>query len=178
MYIPAILGTARVGRQSEKVANYVLDIVRSSGHETELIDVKDLRTPSTDNTGEIPQAKKLAEKIIKADGLIIIMPEYNHSYPGELKMMLDMLYEEFFKRPVAICGVSRGPLGGARGVQALRLTCIALGMVPLLEAVYFSNVETLFDEGGKIKDDSYEGRVKGLIEALTVMASSLKTARK
>ena len=178
MYIPVILGTARQGRKSEYVANFVIAEVKKAGIETELIDVRDYRIPSTDNSGEIPQAKKLAEKVLRADGFVIVMPEYNHTYSGELKMFLDMLYEEYFKRPVAICGVSGGPLGGARGVQALRLTCIALGMAPTLEAVYFSNVEKLFDEKGEILDRSYEKKVKGLLDGLIVLAEALKTARK
>jgi len=178
MFIPVILGTAREGRQSEKVARLVLEQVQAAGLRTELIDVRDYRIAATDNSEEIPEAKKLAEKIIPADGLIIVMPEYNHTYPGELKMMLDMLYKQYFGKPVAICGVSRGPWGGARGVQALRLTCIALGMHPLLEAVYFPTVQDLFDEGGQIKDRSYEKSVKGLIEALVIKAKALKGEKK
>ncbi len=48
----------------------------------------------TDSDGEISQAKKLAEKITKADGIIIVSPEYNHGYLGELKLILDMLHDE------------------------------------------------------------------------------------
>jgi NAD(P)H-dependent FMN reductase len=166
MYISVILGTAREGRQSEKVAKFILEQVKQAGLDSELVDVRDYRIAATDKTGNPPQAKKLKEKVTPANGLIIVMPEYNHTYPGELKMMLDMLYKEYFDKPVGIIGVSNGPLGGARGVQALRLTCIALGMQPLLEAAYFSNVDDLFDEKGKIKDSSYEKRVKGLIDSL------------
>ena len=92
-------------------------------------------------------------------------------------MMLDLLYEEFFNKPVAICGVSIGPLGGARGAQALRLTCIGLGMFPILNAVYFSNVKELFDEKGEIKDREYEKKVKGLIASLTEAAQKFKAAK-
>jgi NAD(P)H-dependent FMN reductase len=166
MFIPVILGTAREGRQSEKVARLVLEQVQAAGHKTELIDVRDYRIAATDNSEEIPEAKKLEGKIIPADSLIIIMPEYNHTYPGELKMMLDLIYKQYAGKLVGIIGVSVGPLGGARGVQALRLTCIGLGMYPLLEAVYFPLVQDLFDERGKIKDLAYEKRVQGLIKAL------------
>jgi len=167
MRIPVILGTAREGRQSEKVARFVLGELHKAAVESELIDVRDYRIVASDNTGEIPQAKKLAEKIIPADGIIIVMPEYNHGYPGELKMMLDMLYEEYAHKPVGICGVSKGPLGGARGVQQLRLSLIALRMIPILETVYFPMVQDLFDESGKIKDLSYEKKIKGMLDELS-----------
>ena len=122
MYIPVILGTAREGRQSEKVATFIYGLAQKAGLETEIVDIREYRIAATDNTGNIPHAQKWREKIIRADGMIIVSPEYNHTYPGELKMFLDMLYKEYARKPVALCGVSNGPWGGTRGVQALRLT--------------------------------------------------------
>jgi NAD(P)H-dependent FMN reductase len=166
MYIPIILGTAREGRQSEKVSSFLLEEIIKNNIESEIIDVRDYRIEATDNTGKSPQAQKLSEKIIKADALIIVSPEYNHGYPGELKMMLDMLYKEYTNKKVGFCGVSIGGLGGARVVEQLRLISIQYGMIPIREAVYFSTVQNLFDENGKIKDESYQGKVKTLINEL------------
>jgi NAD(P)H-dependent FMN reductase len=170
MFIPIILGTAREGRFSEKVANFVFEIVKKSGHEASLVDVRDYRLPATDDTGESAQAKKLAQIVTKADALIIVCPEYNHGYPGELKMMLDLLYEEYAGKKVGLCGVSRGPLGGARGLQALKLTLLAVSLIPIVQAVYFANVRDLFDASGKIKDSSYEKKVNGMVKALVKSA--------
>ncbi len=177
MYVPIILGTARKGRQSEKVAKYVLELAKKSGLETEIVDVRDYRLEATDNTEEIPQAKKWEDKLLRAEGLIIVSPEYNHTYPGELKMFLDMLYEQYFRRPVGLVGVSKGPWGGTRGIQALRLTCISLGMYPILETAYFPIVQDQFDEAGNIKNKSFEKSVNGLLKSLTAVAEALKAAR-
>ncbi len=170
MYIPIILGTAREGRQSEKAANFMLSEVQKKDIDSEIIDVRDFRIEKTDNTGEIPEAKKLAEKIKKSSALIIVAPEYNHGYPGELKMMLDMLYKEYFNKPVGICGVSAGGLGGSRAVEQLRQVMIEFHMCPIREAVYFSDISNLFDEEEKIKDDSYTKRVKTFLEELVAKA--------
>lgn len=174
MYIPIILGTAREGRQSEKVAKFVHQETIKFGLETEVIDVRDYGIGATDNTENTTQAKKLSEKISKADGFIIVSPEYNHGYPGELKMTLDMLYAEYAKKPVAFCGVSVGSLGGARAVEQLRLVSIEFHMVPIREAVYFSNVMKLFDDNGEIKDLSYKERIKNMLDELSGYARSLK----
>ena len=91
--------------------------------ESEIIDVRDYLTEATDNTGDSPQAKELAGKITKADGLIIVSPEYNHGYPGELKMMLDMIYEEYTSKPVGFCGVSAGGSGRSQGGGAITASC-------------------------------------------------------
>ena len=172
--MPIILGTAREGRQSEKVAKFMQGEVEKAEITTEIIDVRDYRINATDNTGKNPQAEKLAKKITKADGLIIVSPEYNHGYPGELKMTLDMLYEQYTRKPVGICGVSAGGLGGARAVEQLRLVAVERRMVPIREALYFPNAYTLFDEKGGIKDESYRKRVKTFLDELVWYANTLK----
>ena len=177
MYIPIILGTAREGRQSEKVANFMLQEVKKRDFEGEIIDVRDYLIGATDGTGESAEAKNFAERITKADGLIIVAPEYNHSFPGELKLMLDMLYEEYTAKPVGFCGVSAGGLGGTRGVEQLRLASIELHMVPIREALYFSNIQNLFDENGAIKDEGYSKRVETFLNELVWYAKNLKSAR-
>lgn len=177
MYVPVILGTAREGRQSEKVANFVLGQAKRSGLETEIVDARDCRIAATDNTEEMLQAKNLEAKITRADGLIIVSPEYNHGYPGELKMMLDMLYEQYFFKPVGLCGVSAGGMGGCRVVEQLRQVVVQLHMVPTSEALYFSNVLNLFDEKGDIKDQSYFGRTKKFLDELVWYAKALKEVR-
>jgi NAD(P)H-dependent FMN reductase len=177
MYIPVILGTAREGRFSEKAASFMLEEVRKAGIESEILDPRDYRIIATDKTLMYPEAKRLAEKIAKADALIIVSPEYNHGYPGELKMMIDMLYGEYARKPVGLCGVSMGGLGGARCVEQLRQIFAELHMVSIREAIYFSGVRQLFDEKGVIKDSAYYARAKTFLDELVWYAQALKKER-
>jgi NAD(P)H-dependent FMN reductase len=178
LFIPVILGTAREGRRSEHAARFVYEEVKKQeGIETELVDVRDYRLPATDDTGETETAKKLAVITGRADGFIIVSPEYNHGYPGELKMFLDMSDGEYAKKPVAICGVSEGAVGGARMMEQLRSVIIDLNAVPVLAAVYFAKVEELFGENGAIQDKSYEGRVSKMLDSLLWYANVLKQGR-
>lgn len=66
----------------------------------------------------------MADAIIKADGLIIITPEYNHSIPGVLKNALDWLSrvspQPIAGKPVLIQSASPGRLGGVRAQMHLR----------------------------------------------------------
>jgi NAD(P)H-dependent FMN reductase len=179
MFIPVILGTARVGRQSEKVANFMLEETKKAGFETSLIDVRDFRIEATDKLQVLPQAKKLIPPIERADAFIIVSPEYNHGYPGELKMMLDMLYQQYAKKPVGFCGVSGAGLGGARMVEQLRQVVAELHMVSIREVLYFPFVQDLFDEVGKLKSpDLYKDRVNNFFVELAWYADALKSARK
>lgn len=181
MHIPILLGTARNGRNSEKVANYMHQVTteygKTAGFTTELLDVRHFDLLGTDNTERTERAKRWSEKMKSSDGLIIVSPEYNHGYPGELKTMLDEIFPEYARKPLGICGVSKGGLGGVRMVEQLRLVAIELHMVPIHSAVYFSNVLSLFDEKGAIKDPSYQEKVTKFLGELAWYANALKVAR-
>ena len=172
MYIPIILGTAREGRQSEKVANFVLKETIANNFESEILDVRDYILQVVKDREELLPLKELEEKILKADALIIVSPEYNHSYPGELKMMLDLFYKQYFYKPVGICGVSSGSFGGARMIKHLQQVCTALHMLPIGESLYFSKVQELFDDNGRIQDEKYKERIIKFLDELTVVAKN------
>lgn len=179
MYIPVILGTAREGRQSEKVAKFLLAQAKNAGLESEIIDVRDYRIVATDKTITLPQAKAALPKIEAADGFIIVSPEYNHGYPGELKMFLDMFYAQWAKKPVGIAGVSISFMGGGRMVEQLRQVVVELHMHSIREALYFTFVQDLFNEKGDIKDPaSFRDRTKAFFDELIWYAQTLKAARK
>jgi NAD(P)H-dependent FMN reductase len=177
MYIPIILGTAREGRESQKVARFMLEKAIEFGFDSEIIDVRDYRLPATDNTKISDAANRFLEKVLRADGLVIVSPEYNHGYPGELKMMLDMLYEEYFGKPVGICGVSSGVFGGARMIEHLVATCVRFHMLPTGEVLYFPRVQDLFDEDGAIKKEAYHRRAKKFFDVLAGYAGALQRSR-
>jgi NAD(P)H-dependent FMN reductase len=184
LYIPVILATAREGRQSEYAARFVHQRLSEKSLDTEFIDVATLpsiRTvPSWEESDEQKRGAEWSQTATRADGFIIVTPEYNRGYPGELKLFLDRLYKEYNRKPVGICGVSTGIFGGARVVEALRLVAIELQMVPMRQAVYFSNVADLFDEQHNMKAEQYDGyveRVDSLCEELIWYAKALKQAR-
>ncbi|MBI2462974.1 MAG: NAD(P)H-dependent oxidoreductase [Candidatus Spechtbacteria bacterium] len=181
LIIPIILGTAREGRRSEKVAHFVLDQAKKHGFESEIIDVRDYILCATDNTQATDKSKQLSEIVDKADGLIVVTPEYNHSYPGELKMMMDQVYNEYKHKPVAFCGTSSGMMGGCRVIELLRLYSIELSLVPIRSAAYFANVGSLFNDDGSIKDQSalsaQADRLKIIFDELAWYAGALKSAR-
>jgi len=182
LYIPIILGTGREGRLSERVAKFVLAEAQKRGEfETEILDVRDFvlegRTARLGKETNSANAKKWSEIMERADGLIVVTPEYDHGYPGELKMMLDTLYNEYNRKPVGFCGVSAGTLGGPRAVEQLRLVAIEFQMVPTREAVYFPHAGNLLDEQGNISEESYAKRMEFFFMELAWYAKALKTAR-
>ncbi|PIR74392.1 MAG: NADPH-dependent oxidoreductase [Candidatus Magasanikbacteria bacterium CG10_big_fil_rev_8_21_14_0_10_47_10] len=178
MYIPIILGTGRSDRQSEKVAHYVHVRAESFGQfDTELIDVREYAAQFTIPPWEENAATKPWRDIAaKADGFIIVAPEYNHGYPGELKLLLDQAYEEYFDKPVALCGVSSGQFSGVRLNFALQDVWFTMKMVPA-GATFFGNVKELFDEHENILDETYNTRIDDMLKRLLAYAKALKNVR-
>src|SRR2546428_2733891 len=93
LFVPVILGTARKERMSEPVARVMVQEVSRREVETELIDVADLRLP-IDDAGEAIKPPVFAASMARADALVIVSPESNHSFPGLLKHALDTCLTE------------------------------------------------------------------------------------
>ena len=65
-----------------------MEVQKREGVETELIDIRDLNFSGND-AGEQIKESKFSETMNRADGLVLVGPEYNHGYPGMLKHVLD-----------------------------------------------------------------------------------------
>ena len=179
LFIPIILGTNREGRQSEAPAKFILEkLQEKSLVETELIDVKNFAMPA-DNYGQAIKDlfPKYREMIVKADGIIIIAPEYNHGYPGILKSVLDTLYSEYAHKAVGLVGVSAGPWGGTRVVESLLPVVRELGLVATETDLNFSLVQNVFDKQGKLLDQAFAERADKFLEELIWMSKTLKWGR-
>ncbi len=177
LFIPIILGTARQGRKSEHVARFVFEQTKKRADvETELIDVRELQM-QLDDAGEQMKDPAFSATIERCDGIILIVPEYNHGYPGLLKHALDMNLKEYIHKAVGICGVSAGPFGGARVIEGLLPVMRELGLVAIFEDVNFGKIGTLFDEQGNLLDQSYVRRVDKFLNELIWMARVLRHGR-
>jgi NAD(P)H-dependent FMN reductase len=139
VFLPVILGTPRQGRMSEHAARFVFsEVSKRPDMETEWIDIRNLRF-SIDDAGEAIKDSMFSATVSRADGLILVVPEYNHSFPGLLKHVLDTNLKEYIHKAVGVCGVSAGPFGGARMIQSLLPVLRELGLVTIFWDVYFGN---------------------------------------
>ncbi len=179
LFIPTLLGTARKNRESGNVANWVCGKMRERDDiETQLFDVCDFRLPHDHYGTEIgEQFPEWRDAIIRADGLVIVTPEYNHGYPGSLKSVLDLLLKEYIHKAVAFVGVSAGPWGGTRVIEACVPMVRELGLAVTFSDLNFPLVKSKFDGDGKLLDEAYEKRVTGFLDELVWMATTLRWGR-
>jgi NAD(P)H-dependent FMN reductase len=177
IFIPVILGTTRQGRASENVAKFVFgELGKRDGVETELIDIRDVRLP-TDDEGEAVKDARFSATVSRADGLLIVTPEYNHGFPGSLKRVLDTNLKEYVHKAVGVCGVSAGGFGGTRAIQSLLPVLRELGLVTIFWDGNFSGAHKLFDADGKLLDESYVKRVDKFLKELIWMSKVLRHGR-
>ena len=168
-----ILGTKREGRRSEHAFRVVAERARARPDlEVVEADVRDF--PDLQPDIEHPKFHPLAEQ---ADAFIIVTPEYNRGMPGALKELLDTDYDVYYRKPVGLVGVSSGNYGGRHVVESLLPTMRTLGLVTFRGDVLFRNAKTLFDDQGKLTDDSYLQAIDKMLDELTWYGRALQAAR-
>jgi NAD(P)H-dependent FMN reductase len=174
-----LLGTNRKDRKSVFVAEWLIAQMEARAEiNARLFDVADFELPQRDyGQGLKDTFPEWRDAMINADGLVIISPEYNHGYPGSLKAVLDLLLKEYIHKAVAFVGVSAGPWGGTRVVEAMVPMARELGLAVTFSDLNFPFVQRTFDETGKLLDPAFEQRARDFLDELVWMAQVLKWGR-
>jgi NAD(P)H-dependent FMN reductase len=115
----------------------------------------------------------LKDRIAKADGVLLVTPEYNNSLPGVFKNAIDWtsrppadLARIYGGKPIGVIGATPGP-GGTGLAQVAWLPVLrTLGTLPFFGArVMVSNAAKVFDEHGKLTDATVRGQVEKYMAA-------------
>jgi len=177
--LPLLIGTNRQDRRSIFAARWLVEQMRSRGDiETRLFDVAEFALPQNDYGQAIKESfPEWRDAIVKADGLVIVTPEYNHGYPGTLKAVLDLLLREYVHKAVAFVGVSAGPWGGTRVIEAMVPMVRELGLAVTFSDLNFPFVQRTFDDDGNLLDPAFDKRAKDFLDELVWMAQVLKWGR-
>jgi NAD(P)H-dependent FMN reductase len=140
--IGIVLSSTRVGRFADKPAEWLLGLAKKrEGVVFELVDLRDYPMPFFDEPKSPLRApsqnevvREWARKVGELDGFVFVTGEYNHSIPAVLKNAIDFIYTEFNRKPASFVGY--GGVGGARGIEQLRLILVELQVAPLRSAVH------------------------------------------
>lgn len=112
------------------------------------------------------------KKIMDADGVVFVAPEYNFGIPGVLKNAIDWLSrmtpQPFAAKPTALFGASMSLLGTARAQYQLRQTLVFLDCRPLNKPeVMIAQAQNKFADG-KLTDEVTGALLVDLGEALVL----------
>lgn len=164
-----ILGSLRKGSYNKKIVQYMVDNF-SDSYDFEVVDV-DLPIFNQDYD-DCPPTKVLAmkEAIKRADGVIIVSPEYNHSVPGPVKNAIDWMSRAerpLVGKPVTLMGASDGNVGTARNVKEIKSVLQAPGVaanVYMYNHVLVGNADEKVGEDGKFNDPRTEEYLVTVLE--------------
>src|SRR6267142_4111936 len=177
LFVPVILGTTRKGRMSAHAAQFVFSqLQKRNSVTTELIDIAELSLRA-DDAGEAVKDSHFSGAMERADAIVIVTPEYNHSFPGLLKHVLDSCLKEYIHKAAGIVGVSAGPYAGARVIENLLPVLRELGLVCIFWDVNFGPAQKAFDASGQLIDPSYIRRTDQFLDELVWMARILRYGR-
>ncbi|WP_338447078.1 NAD(P)H-dependent oxidoreductase [Pelagerythrobacter marensis] len=139
--IGLVYGSARPGRLCDSVAGWVAERVAARGG---------MAVETIDPAAGHDEAE-LIRRIDRADGFIVVTPEYNHSFPAPLKALIDAASSEWHAKPVAF--VSYGGIsGGLRAVEHLRGVFAELHAVGIRDTVSFAAAWEQFGEDAQLHD--------------------------
>jgi NAD(P)H-dependent FMN reductase len=178
--IPVVLGSVRPRRLSERPAHLLVERLTRLGCRAPLVDLRALDLPifgMSRDRDDLPTVAQLRTIATEADAIVWLTPEYNHGYTSAIKNAVDYLHAEIRRKPMAVCGLSGGGLGGARAVEQLKLVLIELHAVTIRDSVYFSDARNLFDQDGALLRPEYLGRIDDMLAELIWYARILTWGR-
>ncbi len=176
--IEVISGTDRPDSHTLKVANYVMGIYREQHEAVDLIDIAklDMKDVATGDYYKGPQGtyKEAEARVAKAEGLVIVVPEYNGSYPGSLKLFIDYWrYPATFEhRPVAFIGLG-ARWGGLRPIEHLQQVFGYRNAYCFPQRVFLSNIRSIFKDG-KVDDQLLHGLIETQAKDFLKFVNALK----
>ena len=158
--IAAIVGSLRKDSFNRQLALAAKEAVGDRAI-FEIIDFSDVPMMNQDIEYPAPESvRRVREQIKAADGVWIFSPEYNHSYPGLLKNLIDWLSrpiskeerQVLSKKPIAISGASNG-LGGTVTAQDLLVMLLSMLNARVMNSprLRVPNVQEQTDEQGRLK---------------------------
>jgi len=158
--ITIISSTSRPGSTTLKVAKYYQERLRAKGVEAGLLSLMQLppNLLETDLFGKRSEAFQSIQDIItKTDKFLFIIPEYNGSYPGVLKVFIDACSfpESFYEKKAALTGISSGRYGNIRGIDHFTGVCHYLNLHVMPLKLHIANIKTELDANGNLfKEDT------------------------
>lgn len=171
-HIAIISASVRTGRVSHRVALYFSNFLKEKNLATsEILDLNAYHFPLFEERlkyqpNPSPEVIDFATRIKKADGVIIVTPEYNGGYPAALKNVIDLLYDEWHRKPIAISTVSDGSFGGTQVITSLQFSLwkIRAWTVPAMFPV--PHGPKTFEADGRLVETSMEKRAVNFVNEL------------
>ncbi|MGH8879906.1 MAG: NADPH-dependent FMN reductase [Stackebrandtia sp.] len=173
-----IIGSTRKGRFGPVPANWFADQAREHGEfNVDVIDLLEAKLPMHMEVDGHPHIDAVSARLHAADAVVIVTPEYNHSFPASLKAAIDWYQAEWHAKPIGFVSYG-GMVGGQRAVEQLRQIFPEVHALTIRNTINFVNFWDLFDDNGLPRDlEPTNKAAHGMLDELTWWSRGLKQAR-
>lgn len=145
-----ISGTNRINSHTEKVAAEYQKILKAKNIETFLFNLKNIYVLTKNPTFSAIET----DLLVPTEKFIFIIPEYNGSYPGVLKAMIDISnVKTWWWKKALLTGISTGRAGNLRGMDHLSDSLQHLNMFVHPNKLPISIIDKVMDEKGVIYNE-------------------------
>ncbi len=158
--ITIIAGTNRPNSSTLAVATYYQQQLQQKGHNSQLLSLIDLpaNVVQTDLYGQRSQEfAKIQALVTATEKFLFVIPEYNGSFPGVLKLFIDCCRfpESFLGKKAALVGISSGKYGNIRGIEHFTGICNYIGLSVLPLRLHIPKInEELNEKGHLFQEDT------------------------
>ena len=185
--IVAISGSLRAGSFNTMLLRAAIEVA-PSGTVLEQASIRDIPLYDGDREAESgipPSVNALKERIVAADGLLLVSPEYNNSLPGVFKNAIDWLSRPasdiarvFGDRPVGLIGATPGQGGTALSQAAWLPVLRTLGTLPYFgRRLLVSGAGKVFDADGKLQDAAVRAQLEKYMQGFAEFVGRMGARR-
>jgi NAD(P)H-dependent FMN reductase len=163
--ITVIISTNRTNSATSKVAATVAELIEKQGEETHVLDLSKLPADffaPTMYEHRSPEFMQLFHEYIEAARhIVFVIPEYNGSYPGVLKLFIDgSPVRSFWNKHASMIGLSDGQAGNMRGQDHLTGVLHYMKMHVHYHKPKLSGISKALDADGKLIHEQYNKQLE------------------
>lgn len=153
--VTIISATNRPESHTFKLAQYYQQKLREKGTEAGLLSLTQLPANliQSDLYGKrSAEFQAIQDIVTQTDKFIFIIPEYNGSYPGVLKVFIDACSfpESFYDKKAALVGLSSGKYGNIRGIDHFTGVCHYIHLNIMSLKIHIAAINKELDEQGQL----------------------------
>lgn len=178
IHLAILVGSNREGRFAPVIARWFTQQVQSNvNFSMDVIDLAEIDLPAVISDTPSAETVSFCGRLKAADAFVMVVPEYNHSFPAVLKHAIDFGYREWQAKPVGFVSYG-GFAAGLRAVEHLRGVMAELHAMTIRDTVSFQNPWDAFDdEGHPVHPDGCAVAAAVMLHQLKWWASALRHAR-
>jgi chromate reductase, NAD(P)H dehydrogenase (quinone) len=176
-------GSLRAGSHNTRLAALAARAITAQGGQADLASLADFDSPSYNqdleaSSGIPAPVHAFHQRLLAADGFVMVSPEYNASMPAALKNLIDWASrfrpQPFSGRHGLLMSASPSLVGGNRGLWALRIPLEHLGARVYPDMFSLAAAHQALSEDGQLSDAALRARFQETISSFLDLVEAAK----